>query len=451
MMRIAFIIPDKLYPWHSIHQGVGYVAAYAMKHVPRIECRVFRTSGTQDQELADFLAAGWDIVGLTLTTSAIDEARSILHKIKSTGSAKIVVGGSEVTSVEEKIFDVLPSIDFAISGEGEITFVELLGSLRGEGELSPIKGLIYRDGDGQIRKNAPRLFETDLEQFPYPDRTLFQYEYKSHSIIGTRGCPYRCTFCNSSSNWGHTYRLRKPQTVAEEIEYIIRLYGRTKFIAFNDDSFNINLQWVLEVCNLIKEFHVNWWIRGLRTSLVTEEVAVKLAESGCMGVACGVESANNEALKAMRKSTTIEEIMRGVNLLQAKGITVTGQFIIGNLGDTLETVKESIECARRFKDATFGIAYPIEHTYLFDFVKEHKYLLEKPVPVKYQGKIIDLILFDTPQFPVKDRLKAVDLAIKAKFYHNINYDAQHPVLNGIKQGAMANSILRRLKMLKHTT
>ncbi len=426
-MRVALIIPDKLYPWHSIHQGVGYVAAYAKKHVPGVECGVFRTSGTQDHELVEFLGRGWDVVGLTLTTPAIDETRSILQAIKKAGNAKIVAGGSEVTSVEEKIFAVLPQIDFAVSGEGEITFAELLRSMRGEGEMSGIKGLIYRDGDGQVRKNQPRLFGTDLEQFPYPDRTLFRYEYDSHSIIGTRGCPYRCTFCNSSANWGHSYRLRKPRTVAKEIEYIIGLYGRTKYIAFNDDSFNINRQWVLEVCDLIKDLRVNWWIRGLRAGLVTEEVAAKLAGARCMGVACGVESANNEALKIMRKSTTIEEIMRGVDLLQARGITVTGQFIIGNQGDTLETVKESIECTRRFKDATFGIAYPIEHTHLYDFVEEHKLRLEKPVPVKYHGQIIDWILFDTPQFPVKDRLKAVDLAIEAKFYHNIDYAASRPL------------------------
>jgi len=431
--RIAFIIPDKTYPWDSVHQGVGYIAAYTTKHHPQVKCAVFRTSGTQQQELTAFLAPGWDIVAVSLTKPALEESRTILQAVKQAGSAKIVVGGSEVTTVEEGIFTILPEIDFAVSGEGEITFSELLGALAGKNELAGIKGLIYRDGDGLIRKNAPRLFQTDLEEFPYPERTLFQYDYDFHSIIGSRGCPYRCTFCNSSANWNHTYRLRKPKTVAAEIKEIIRQYGHSKHFAFNDDSFNINRQWVLELCEQLKEFQIRWWIRGLRAGLVTEEIAAKLAEAGCFGASCGVESANNEALKIMRKSTTIEEIMRGVDFLQARGLDVIGQFIIGNQGDTLATVKESLKCARRFKKATFGIAYPIEHTYLWEFVEENKLRLDTPVPIKYQGKTIDWILFDTPEFPLNDRIKAVDLAIKAGFYHNINYDSSPSVLKRFKQ------------------
>jgi radical SAM superfamily enzyme YgiQ (UPF0313 family) len=421
-MRVAFIIPDKEMPWDSVHQGIGYVAAYAKKHFTLDECQVFRTYDKEEKDLLDFLEQKWDVIGFTLTNSTIGkEVAGISEMIKSIGPTKVVVGGAEPTTMETKILEQFPNVDYAVSGEGEITFYELLQCLANGGGFSNVRGLIYREGEGNICKNPPRGFEKNLEIFPYPDRTLFQYPYDYHSIIGTRGCPFQCTFCNSSDNWGRLYRRRNPKVIAEEVKYILELYGREKYLIFNDDLFNIKKDWVLDVCRELKELRVSWWIRGLRADFITEEIADSLVESGCFGAACGIESANNNALKSMRKVTTIEKTMKGVELMQSKGMSVVGQFIIGNQGDTLETVKESIEYAQRFSESTFGIAYPISHTFLYDYVKNNNCFLPEPVPVKHKGETIDWILFDTPHFPVEDRLKAVELAIAAKVYRNVQY------------------------------
>ncbi len=422
-MRIAFIIPDKEMRWDSVHQGVGYVAAYLNRHFPVSECRVLRTYGLSEDEQLEFLRQDWDVVGLTLTTPAVKEAVWLCQKVKELGNAKIVLGGAEVTTVEEDILTQIPDADFAVIGEGEITFCELMKSLAGECDISTVKGLAYRNSDGEIKQNTIREFEKDLDQFPHPDRTLFEYDYDFHSMIGTRGCPYHCTFCNSSSNWRHQYRVRSPEAVYDEVKYIVDLYGREKYFAFNDDAFNIKKQWVIDVCALLKKLGVKWWIRGLRAGLVTEEVADSLAGSGCMGGAVGVESADNEALKTMRKATNIEEILKGVEIMVSRGLDVTGQFIIGNHGDTLETVKKSLAIAHCFFRATFGIAYPIPHTYLYDYVMKNDLLLKERIPIEHNGKIIDWVLFDTPQFTVEERFEAVRLAIEAKVYHGIDYDA----------------------------
>ena len=200
------------------------------------------------------------------------------------------------------------------------------------------------------------------------------------------------------------------------------MYGRDKYIAFDDDAFNINKKWVVEVCGLLEKLKVRLWIRGIRAGLVTKEVAKALKDAGCFGVACGVESADNDALKSMRKATTIEEILRGVEIIKSSGIrNVTGQFIIGNQGDTLATVKKSIEHAKYFTQPTFGIAYPIPNTFLYDYISENGYFLPEKVPIMHKGKIIDWVLFDTPHFTLQERLEAVQLAIDAKVYHGIDY------------------------------
>ena len=425
-MKIAFIIPDKEMMWDSVHQGVGYVAAYAKKNVPDInEIRVFRTYDKSLEQLDKFLDYEWDVIGITLTTPAVKEAYAICESIRKFSQARIVVGGAEVMAIEEKIFEQLPLLDYAITGEGEKTFADLLLCLNDNGEPGGIDGLIYKDKNKVVRKNRLRRFTDDLGEFPWPDRTLFEYDYRFHSIIGTRGCPYHCTFCNSSANWKHRYRLRPPADVCAEIEQVVSLYGRGKYFAFNDDAFNINKKWVVELCRQIKPLNVHIWIRGMRAGLITKEVADSLRAAGCFGVAVGVESADNTALKVMRKATNVEEIVRGVEILKASGIkNLIGQFIIGNQGDTLETVKKSIEFSKIFSEPTFGIAYPIPNTALYDYVEENGYLLPERVPIKHKGKVIDWILFDTPHFTVEERLQAVELAIKAKVYHGIDYSAE---------------------------
>lgn len=421
-MKIGFILPDQSNPWLGVHQGIGYVAAYLVRNLSIKECDVFRTHGSGEKDLVDFLSRKWDVLGVSLcvtSQAALDESRGIVEMARSLGPAKIVVGGPEVTTDEEGVFATIPGIDFAIPGEGEVTCAELLECLKNRGDFSRVKGLVYRDDCGNIRKNEARPFEPDLEVFPYPDRTLFRYGYDLHTIIGTRGCPYRCTFCNSSANWRFSYRLRNPKTVAEEIRYTIGLYGNRKYWEFNDDSFNIKKRWVIDLCREIKDLKIKWFVRGLRAGLVTEEIADCLVEAGCFGASCGVESANNDALKAMRKATTIEEIMRGVELLQSRGIRVNGQFMIGNQGDTLQTVKESIECARRFSDATFSLAYPIKRTQLAEFVEKESRMFPHAVPVEHDGRTVGWIYFDTPWFPLKDQLEAVRLTIEEGLYQNM--------------------------------
>ena len=421
-MRIAFIVPDQEVMWNSVHQGIGYVAAYAKANFPINELQVFRTYDKDDSQLELFLKKSWDVIGITLTTPMVLEAEGLCKKIQNFSAAKIVLGGAEVSAVEDNILEQLPLADFAVIGEGEVTFLELLECLAGKREFSSVDGLVYRDADGAICKNSKRQFEKNLSIFPPPDRSLFQYDYKFHSIIGTRGCPYHCTFCNSSANWGHRYRVRPPEDIFNEVKNIIALYGRDKYIAFDDDAFNINKKWVVEVCGLLEKLKVRLWIRGIRAGLVTKEVAKALKDAGCFGVACGVESADNDALKSMRKATTIEEILRGVEIIKSSGIrNVTGQFIIGNQGDTLATVKKSIEHAKYFTQPTFGIAYPIPNTFLYDYISENGYFLPEKVPIMHKGKIIDWVLFDTPHFTLQERLEAVQLAIDAKVYHGIDY------------------------------
>jgi radical SAM superfamily enzyme YgiQ (UPF0313 family) len=423
-MRLGFIVPDRAEPWDSVHQGIGYVAAFAVQELPIDEVAVFRTYQRSPQDLTAFLERGWDVLGLTLTAVTVDECAAIAREAKALAKPpRIVLGGAHVTSEEEHIFVEVPLADYAVVGEGELTYVELLRAIRGDVKFADVLGLVYRDDAGVVRKNAERPWEQDLERFPAPDRSLFQYHYNFHSIIGTRGCPFACTFCNSSANWGRRYRVRSPKAIADEIRAVQAKYGNEKYFAFNDDIFNVKKQWVLEVCEEIRKTGARWWIRGLKAELVDEEMVDAFARSNCIGGACGVESADNRVLKTIQKGTTIERLMNGVDLLYSRNLCLIGQFMIGNMGDTLETVTNSIELSKRFKEKTFGIAYPIPHTTLFDYVHKFGLMVDPPVPITHEGRVIDWIKFATPEFTVEERLEAVRRALQAQVYHNVDYAA----------------------------
>jgi radical SAM superfamily enzyme YgiQ (UPF0313 family) len=423
-MRLGFIVSDRPEPWDSVHQGIGYVAAFARQELPDAEIAVFRTHGRSDEDLLAFLSRGWDLLGITLTAITASETARICELAKGLPRPPaIVLGGAHATSEEKNVFQQVPLADFAVIGEGEHTFVELVRALRGERALADVTGLAWKQQDGTIVQNPPRPWEQDLERFPPPDRRLFEYDYNFHSIIGTRGCPFACTFCNSSANWGRRYRVRSPKAIADEIRAVQALYGNDKYFAFNDDIFNVKKQWVLDVCDEIRRTGARWWIRGLKAELVDEEMVDAFASSNCIGGACGVESADNTVLKSIQKGTTIERLMNGVELLYSRNLCLIGQFMIGNLGDTLETVRRSIAVAARFKESTFGIAYPIPHTTLYDYVKKYGLFLDPPVPIEHQGRVIDWILFATPEFSVEDRLQAVREALTARVYHNVDYAA----------------------------
>ena len=130
-MRVGFVVPDRVRPWEGIHLGVGYVAAYAQERLPDLEVAVLMTSvHSDDQALDAFLSQDWDVLGFSVTSHGYAESKQIVAKAKRLSDAKIVLGGPEVTTHKAKVLREIPAADFAVLGEGEITFYELLDSLR---------------------------------------------------------------------------------------------------------------------------------------------------------------------------------------------------------------------------------------------------------------------------------------------------------------------------------
>jgi len=342
-MNIGLINPNKGLKHAAVHIGIGYVASYARENHNDLNIKFIDTRIAKETEIDAFLNTKYDIIGITSSSQVFLEAVEIGIKIKKITNTPICIGGSHASTVKEDCLQGFP-FDYAIYGEGEISFSELIGYLKGNVDISTINGLIYKNTSGSIIKNPPREIIKDIDSIPFPAYDLFNMSgYPQHRITTSRGCPFNCVFCNSHSIWTNKWRKHSTKYLIEEIKILISKYKR-KTIVFNDDSFNIDAKRVMNFCNelIIQKLNIIW-STSVRVDLITPEIAKKIKQSGCYNVSIGIESANNEALKKINKKTTIERISDGINILRDAGIDVMGQFMIGNPGDNLDTVKESIE------------------------------------------------------------------------------------------------------------
>ena len=206
--------------------------------------------------------------------------------------------------------------------------------------------------------------------------------------------------------------------MVSEIELLLNNWGKKIFV-FGDNSFNIDQQRVERFCDLLIGRNIKiLWSVSLRADIMTPELADKMKEAGCYNVAIGIESANNEILSRSNKGTTSEKITEGIKMMKNAGIEVLSQFVIGSPYDTLETVKQSIEYAKTSGcDYTnFYTVLPFKGTPQWEYVKEHGTFFTDEIHDFHT--INPRIVFETPEFPYKDRLEAIRLVKKHGFYSN---------------------------------
>jgi anaerobic magnesium-protoporphyrin IX monomethyl ester cyclase len=417
-MNIGLIFPNRDRRYKTIHLGLGYLAAYARLHHQDLHFRVLDTRVASRKETDDFFAASFDLIGITVFAPVYYEVIKIFNLIKRKGNIPVCLGGPYVTTIEEDIFLRTPA-DYAVYGEGEITFTELISHLKGRKDITEINGLMYRDSKGGIRKNPPRHYIKGLDEIPMPAYDLFPMNrYPLHRMITSRGCPYSCTFCNASSLWENTWRKRSPLSVVQEIEYLVEHYGR-KIFAFGDNSFNIDIKRVEEICDLLISRGTRiMWAANVRADHITAPVAYKMKNAGCYNVAIGIESANNEVLSHMNKQVTIEKITEGISIFKQAGIEVLGQFVIGSPHETLETVMESVAYAKKspMDFVNFYTILPFKRTLQWDYISGHGTFLGKTIHDYFTVK--PRIVFETPEFSYGDRLKAIRAVTRAGYYSN---------------------------------
>jgi len=418
-MKIGLIFPNKDRRYKTIHLGLASLAAYARENHNNLDFVVLDTRVATAKETKKFYNTPFNLVGITVFSPVYFEVKQIFQRIREQiDGAKICLGGPYVTTLMEEIFQETPA-DFAVYGEGEITFSELISHIRGERKPEDIPGLMYIDRNGVVKTNSHRPKIRDLDSLPRPAYELFPMNrYPLHRMVSSRGCPYACSWCNSSSIWNSSYRMNSPENMVAEMEYLTNNY-RKKIFIFGDNTFNSDLQRLEKFCDLLLSNGLNiLWSVSLRADNVTPEIAEKMKKAGCYNVAIGVESANNDVLRKMGKSTTIEKIKEGIKILKEAGIEIMSQYVIGSPHETFETFKESFDFAKNSGcDFTnFYTVLPFKGTPQWSYIEKNGTFFSKTIHDYHTME--PRIVFETPEFPYVDRLKAIQMVKKEGFYSN---------------------------------
>ena len=203
-------------------------------------------------------------------------------------------------------------------------------------------------------------------------------KYKSTSIITSRGCPYNCIHCISKLIWKRKVRYRSVTNLVDEIEECVKRYDIREF-NFYDDTFTLNKKRVVEVCREIRKRNLKIaWICFGRVNLIDKEMVLEMKKAGCRKISFGLESGSQKILDLMRKNATLEMVRKAVKIVKGVGLEVHASFMLGNVGETGETIRETINFAKELDldNATFFITAPFPGTDLYNIAKEKGYINE---------------------------------------------------------------------------
>jgi len=317
-----------------------------------------------------------DIVGITaMTFTLIDVLKTVRTIRKVMPNAKIILGGPHVHLYPEETIRH-PEVDFLLQGEGEIAFLQLLNNLDNPASWSQIKGLVYLDDDGKTIDNGIAPSTENLDALGIPARHLLDVDdYTSllgrDNVITTmftsRGCPYRCTFCDRPfSPVLSGFRWRSATHVADEMERCIELGISEAFIY--DDTFTVRRDRVFELCDEIlrRNIKFRWDVRA-HVNTMTPELLARMKEAGCDRIHYGVECGNDRMLKVIKKNATIAKVREVVAATKAVNMEVLCYFIIGQQTEQASDIADTMKLARELDPnyAHFTIFCPYPGTEIY--------------------------------------------------------------------------------------
>jgi radical SAM superfamily enzyme YgiQ (UPF0313 family) len=299
------------------------------------------------------------IAGATAVSMTFDHARQILCDVKAIDPEILtVIGGPHVTFCARQTFETFPELDVVVLGEGEETLVDLTRAVDGARNLDTVNGIAYRVGS-EVRTTAKRKVIKNLDALPLPARHLLPLDrYRALgmpiSMTTSRGCPYKCIFCVGRKMVGAKVRYHSIDRVVAELQNLAKL----KFHQINiaDDLFTTNQNHCLAVCEEIlkRNLEINW-TSFARVDTVSEKLLSRMKAAGCTAVSFGIESANPDILKTIKKGITVEQIRNAVRICRRVGISPYASFILGLPGETPETIKETTDFAAILQQE--GLAY----------------------------------------------------------------------------------------------
>jgi len=318
--------------------GLGYLQATLKSE--GFPCRLANLSAKTDREiLAYFRSQQPDVLGVSMFTFNRKRSFELLKLARQAcPKALLVAGGPHPTHLAAEVFEECPALDAIVKGEGEGPLLGMVRCLAAGRDWRLTPGLILRGSETP----SPAPLETlDLIPAEYHEADFLRDARHLAYLSTSRGCPARCTFCNTPEFWGSGVRFRSPASILRELKLLQEARGLTYF-SFRDDTFTAQRQRTLDLMGLIQDSELfPLWNCQSRVNLVDEERLVAMKRAGCEFIQFGVEHGSERVLKSLDKGTSMQRVKESLALVRKVGINLGIFLITGIPGETWEDVEQS--------------------------------------------------------------------------------------------------------------
>lgn len=360
--RVLFIIHDLYQNFNQFPLGVAYMATSLRNAGHEVQVYCQDLNHHSNETVGDFVASGnFDIVGIGFLAARFNETVRPLCDVvnRNKKGAWLVLGGHGPSPIPEYTLRST-SADFVVVGEGEQTIVELLeNKLAGKPSLEDINGISWMQ-NGECRQTPRRGLVHNLDSLGFPAWDLFPTEQyarsqkvfdqpsteKSLAFISSRGCINACTFCYRMEKG---VRVRSIANVVEELKILRNEFG-IRYFFIQDEMFVLNRKRLVDFENELEKNGLD--IRfscDARVDILDRDILKSLKRCGCIFLNFGIESADDNVLRLMKKNCTVEQNTRAVEMtLEEGGIGLGLNILWGCEGDSVESLWKGVGFIKKY-------------------------------------------------------------------------------------------------------
>ena len=387
-MRILFIYPDigSFLPRHYQH-GLGYLSA-VLKQAGHQTSLIYLSQFPSREELRERVREfAPELIAYSFSSHQFPYIRQISRWLKEDFPQILSIAGGVHASLSPEEVIAEPGIDLICRGEGEQALLELVEALEEDRSYLEIENL-WAKWKGRVVKNPLRELIENLDQLPFPDREVFEYQEildednQRLSLLVGRGCPFNCTYCANQGRKqlyqgkGSYVRLRSVEHLLQEISECEKKY-RFRSLDFNDDIFTLNRAWLEEFYEKYsRRFNYPFRI-NVHIGTVDKEIFQKLKELGCEMARVGVESGSERVRREiMNRKIKSEQILKAFSQAEEAGIKTWSFNMVGLPGEGAEDALATYNLNRRLcpDHMQVSVFNPYPGTVLYQLCKEKGYL-----------------------------------------------------------------------------
>ncbi len=386
-MKVDFVFPLVPYkfsknPYPPL--GIGYLSSVVktldfVSEISMIDGQLLE----EKKFWTEIVSLETDVCLISSTLRQMKGAFRVAKEVKSRNPhAFVCLGGSGPTSLSKTDISLVreEKVDMIFLGEAERAISSLLKNFYEKKFSNSDFVWKFEEGEGTMIGPIEQT-GVDVKNIGWPDRSIFNMEaylsrwkkatgITSTQILGSRGCPFSCIFCESSVT-GDVPRFRGAQDIVNEMKFIDQVYEVDDIFYF-DSLFTLRKEFVLEVCDLLikEERDLNWSAQG-RVDCIDKEMLVKMKRAGCEELMFGVETGSPKLLDFLKKGFSREQAVRAFDLCHEVGVKPGMYLIVGIPGETKKDIKDTISLVERTKPWLLNFSYltPFPGTVLYKKTK----------------------------------------------------------------------------------